>query len=233
MTTIITRLLPSETAANALKMRLLEERVPKRAISVITAGSGESTASLTTRLTDAMVHESAAAAYAPAMGSGAAVLVVRATYKPLGVALMTRRMLAGVETVATNAAPEDYFMPDKPDRELPILEEHPRFLTVPPRAGETRTGTISDRYGFKLLSDRKERTSAMSGGGFMSQKFLPVPLLSSRKPRDGSVMSGGKHMSTMFWPMPLIKDMPRAMSTIPGGGPIFSSFMGWKTTSKR
>lgn len=230
MTTIITRLFQDEDAARYVAERAVFMGVPSRAISVITQSSGPDADALKARMTSAKVHESAVDSYVEHLGAGKALVVVRATYKPLMAATKTRELMAKHDAIAVADVVDDYYMPDGPEPTPSILKEHPHFLTV----GIGRTGyegaPISRGLGFRLLSERKKRKSAIQGGGFKSRFFWPMPLLST-KPRKKSVISGGRYMSKSFWPMPLLSRKPRSNSAIRGGDLPLSRALGWPPVS--
>ncbi len=223
MTTIITRLMPDQAAADSAADRLQFKGVPARACDVIVAGDNADA-----KMARAQVHPSAMDAYAKGLAAGNAVLVVRTTYKPLGAARLTREVLAERETVNVGGkVDEDFFVPNTPDPAPSVLKDHPRFLTlhIPgPR------GPVSEELGVPLLKARKAKRSLKTHGRPMSRMFWPGKLLST-KPRKSRVISGGRQMSAMFWPGKLLSTKPRRSKVIPGGGFPFSRKLGWKTVT--
>ncbi len=222
MTTVITRLYAEKGAAQSAASKLQEKGLPRRAVQVISASGG---GDLQARMVKAMVDQKAATIYGKKLKGDAALLVVRATYKPLGAAVITRETLAKTDTVDVGKINDDYWMPDGPQRDLSILEDHPRFFTRLPTSANQRGGLVTPQFGMKLLSKRKDRKSAISGGRFMSRMFWPTPLL-KRNRKARSVMRNSKPMSTKFWPMPFLSPGQRRISVIPGGGPVFSKALG-------
>ncbi|MFL4470628.1 hypothetical protein ACERZ8_12325 [Tateyamaria armeniaca] len=227
MTTIISRVFPDKSAAETASARLVSRGVPPRDCMIITTQDDDK---LAADMEAARIDDSARKAYAKAVKSGNAVLVVHATYKPLTAATIVRETLAKFETVDVGDVTNDYFVPDGPQSAPSVLLEHPLFLTVRPKRTGYRGGPITPGYGFRLLSARKERTSAIRGGGFKSRMFWPMPLL-SKKERKKSVMSGGRYMSKAFWPMPLLSKKERSNSVIRGGDLPFSRALGWPPVS--
>lgn len=227
MTTIISRVFPDKASAQKATERLVFRGVPSRDCWIITT---QDDAALKQKLEAAQVDESARPAYAKAVKAGQALLVVHATYKPLTAATIVRETLAKMDTVDVGKVVDDYFVPDGPQSAPSVLREHPLFLTVRASRSRPSHGLISKGWGFSMLSARKTRGSAMSGGRFMSRAFWPMPLL-SKKLRSKSVIHGGRHMSQMFWPMPLLSKKSRSNSVIHGGDLPLSRSLGWPPIS--
>jgi hypothetical protein len=219
MTTVVSRLYSDAATADAVAEALRAEGHPDGHIDVIAGGKDK--AALAKRIREARVSEAAAAAYAAKLGEGKALVVARVPFMPLGAALNAIRTVDRFPSVDAGVADQNEYIREEPREDLlpsqsmSIFKGGRRFLTdkVPPghlvltRKNALRDkGTISSRFGLKLLSDDKPRRSAMSGGGFMSTKFLPFPLL---KPRKGE------------------------LSVIPGGGTVFSDKLGLSLLSER
>jgi hypothetical protein len=217
MTTLISRLFADEAAARSAAERLYFKGIPRGDIKIITGG-----ADANTRLARAKVHESAIGPYAQALAAGNAALVVRATYKPLGAARITREILAKRDTIATAGVTDDYGLPYEPERAPSVLKDHPHMLSLP---GFAPRGHMSSAFGMPLLKEHKAKRSVTAPGRRMSRAFWPMPLLKS-KSHSSSAIRGGRHMSRMFWPMPLLANAPRRKSVIPGGGLVFSRLFG-------
>lgn len=224
MTTIITRLFPDEATAQSAFDRLTFRGMPKRDCKIIVAGPKAHA-----MMERAQVHESAMSTYASHLGSGQALLVVHATYKPLGAAGLTREILAKYDTVDCGNIVEEHKTPWKPERAPSVLKDHPLFLSIP---GLVPPGPISSNFGMRLLKPRHAKSNLMSGDRRMSRMFWPMRLVSKRR-HTHSAMRGGRHMSRMFWPMPLISKGPRRKSVSPGGGLPFSRLFGFRTISSR
>jgi hypothetical protein len=77
---------------------------------------------------------------------------------------------------------------------LSVMRSHPLFMTDK-REMSRNNGRISHGMGMRLLSPRRTKASAMSGGRFMSRLFWPMPLLSKKKDKL-SVYRGGKKFLT-------------------------------------
>ncbi|MDP5084097.1 MAG: hypothetical protein NWQ23_01665 [Yoonia sp.] len=217
MTTILTRLFSDQSAAQSAADRLYFKGIPRRDIKVI-AGSENADA----RMARAEVHETAMGPYGAALAAGHAVLVVRATYKPLGAARIARDVLSKRETIDTGKVMDDFSVPFKPDRAPSVMKDHPHMLSLP---GFAPRGHVSAAFGLPLLKQHRTKRSAMSSGKRASRMFWPMPLLKS-KSGSKSAIHGGRHMSQMFWPMPLVSTAPRRKSVIPGGGLVFSRLFG-------
>ncbi|MEO0402271.1 MAG: hypothetical protein AAF214_07830 [Pseudomonadota bacterium] len=227
MTTIISRVFQDEAAARTAANRINFRGVPNRAIYVITATDDDV---LAAKMDKALVHESAHSAYAKHVKDGRALLVVRATYKPLTAATIVRDMLAKMDTVDTGDIVQEHEMPDGPEIASSVLREHPLFLTVRPNRTGYSGGPVTAGFGFGLLSRRRARASVNRGGGFKSRLFWPMPLLSKKKPKS-SVISGGRQVSKTFWPTGLLSTKRRGNSVITGGDLPLSRALGWPPVS--
>jgi hypothetical protein len=221
MTKIITRVFADEAQAKAAVDRLKLKFVPKRDLRIITGS-----ASAEEQLQRAEVHESAVAPYAEQLANGHTVVVVRAGYKPLGAAKITREVLSKFDTIDVPVAVEESKAPWRPDHAPSILKDHPLFLT---NADVETPGRISDGLGLPPLTARKTKHSVMSGDKRISRTFWPMPLLKTDR-NATSAIRGGRYMSRAFWPMKLISTAPRRKSVIPGGDLPFSRRLGLKTT---
>ena len=230
MTTVITRLFEDRSAAEYAVDKLAFRRLPSWAMDIITAPDGAKPATVKATMLSAKVHESAVDTYAKHLSKGQALLVVRATYKPLTAATITREVLARRDTIDTGDLVNDYYISDGPDPAPSIIRGHPHMLTLPVDQAKFAGQPISMSFGLRMLSTRRKRDSAISGGGYKSRMFWPMPLLST-KTRSNSAISGGKFMSRMFWPMPLLSRGQRANSVT--RGLTISRIMNWPTISQR
>lgn len=207
MTRIITRVFANVAEAEKAVARLTRKGLPRRNREVIRGGENAHADMLRAR-----VHESALKPYGDLLAKGNVVLVVIASYKPLGVARITRDILDNLETVDVGAKViEDHPVAWEPDKSPSILKDHPHMLTIP---GLETPGRLSDSFGMPMLKARKPKHNLMSSEKRMSRMFWPMPLLSKKK-RSSSVMSGGRQMSKAFWPGRLISDKPRRKSVLP------------------
>jgi hypothetical protein len=210
MTRIITRVFADVADAERAVYRMNMKGVPKRNREIILKGNNAKA-----EMERAGVHESALSSYSDYLAKGHAVVVVRATYKPLGVARIVREIFDKLDAVQTGSkVVNDHPVAWEPDKSPSVLKDHPRFLTFP---GMEMTGHITDSFGFPMLKTRKPKRNLMSGGKRMSRMFWPMPLISKKK-RSSSVMRGGRQMSKSFWPAKLISSKPRRKSVIPSGG---------------
>ena len=175
----------------------------------------------------AQVHASAMGPYAKTLAAGNAVVAVRATYKPLGAARLTREIFEKADTIDMGDVVEEAQVAWTPEKAPSVLKDHPLFLSLP---GIETPGRISTMFGMRLLKDHKTKRPLMDHDRRMSRMFWPMPLLSKRN-RSSSVMHGGRYMSKMFWPMKLLSSGERRKSVIPGGGTPFSRRLGLRTVS--
>lgn len=205
MTTIITRLYADKAAASAVYRKLSREGFRAPDMDVIAAREGDDAQATAARLKKARVHESVAPVYADKIASGAAALVVRADYKPLGARKIALGILDASDTMVSGAEPEEYFVKSPPPKPgLPtVLSEHPLFFRIDRDPGTGRElGLMSDFIGLPMLSRRERKKSTMEYGG-------PVV------------------------PMETISRRPRSKSVIEGGGTVFSNALRWNTVKHR
>lgn len=94
-----------------------------------------------------------------------------------------------------------------------------------------RSGTISDLFAWRTLSEPRQRRSAVGESGLYTEKLFPFPMLSAPRKRDSAVGQSG-HKSRGFWPYPLLS--PRKPKSLAGkSGTVFSDALGWGTLSRR
>ena len=232
MTTIITRLFPSRESAAAVAADLDLKRFPRRAVHVITSSSDEGAEAVSAQLERLEVDPAAATAYTDHLTKGdTALLVVRATYKPLGAARIAREALADADTIDVGQVPDDIYVPDRPERTPSVLTDHPHMLMLPMADDEIPRGPVTGNF-FRLLSPHRTKMSAMSGDNRMSRFFWPMPLLKRHRTAN-SAIHGGRVMSRRFWPQKLLLSGPRRKAVIPGGGHPMSRLFGWPLISHR
>lgn len=229
MTKVITRLYANEVEARAVESAFRFLMFPRNAVRVIVQSDDGATAD---RLIAAGVNADTARIYADRMADGAAVVMVRATYKPLGAPRIARETLAERPAIDLGDAVEETQVKDGPDHAPSVLKDHPRFLSLPQEQDDLKIGLFSREFGVRLLSERRERTSAIRGGRHMSRAFWPMPLVTKNR-HSHSVISGGRYMSKRFWPMELLSHKPRSNSVIRGGALPFSQLLGWPVISRR
>lgn len=188
MTTIITRLYATSTAAHAVADALMQAGHQPGYVDIIDhADMGAMTA--------ARVGDSAAAAYAKAMTGGQTLLVIRAPFSPIGAANSAKAVVGRYASIDAGIANEDAYVREQADgrRFLSILSDHPRFLSqdIGPGKGRTRT-TVSSAFGAQLLVPYKSKRSVTADGTHISTKFWPMRLVSANKTK-WSVIAGGSH----------------------------------------
>ncbi len=207
MTTIITRLYEEIEAARAAVAALRAAGHPGENVDLIVREDPfRSGLSVVERIAAARVDPSSAAIYAGHVEGGRPLVVVRAPVTPFGAARNAMYIVDQHGPMPVGGVDANRYVREEPKRELflSVLSDHPRWFSSDMNPVNNRNrGTVSEAFGLPPLSPRRPRTSAMSGGGFMSKLFWPMPLL-SRKPRGSSVIRGGGFMSRYFWPMPLV-----------------------------
>jgi hypothetical protein len=194
MTTIITRLFSNTAAAQAAVNDLLGRGHSEDYIDIITQDGNGAAAD---RMRAARVSSAAAAAYAGPVSQGNALVVVQAPFNPVGAARHAIRVLDKHPSLKVGVENENEYIREQPRMEVRgnILRDHPLFMSHDMAARER--GTVSSAFGLRTLSARATKSSAMSGGGLMSTKLLPFPLLSQSKTKTSASM-GGWTLSGMF-----------------------------------
>ncbi len=190
MTTIITRLYPNSAAAQAVAAALLQEGHSEDTIDVI-AHDGAS--DLIDRLRAARVGPHNAAAYAPHIANGNALLVVRAGFNPVGAARNAMKITARHPSIDLGLADQDEDVREDPDpaQHSSVLTDHPLFMSNPHR--ERFHGHI---LGNNLVTAPREKRFAIAGGAFMSSRFWPMRLVSETAKEGTSDISGGALLLT-------------------------------------
>ncbi|MEM8959038.1 MAG: PucR family transcriptional regulator [Pseudomonadota bacterium] len=172
MTQVITRYFDSAGQARSVMDELLyRRRFSQNIVRLFDQADG-----LAQALTEADVDPATAQAYQNRMGSGGAVVMVRAGYKPLGVARITRQVLADMGAADLGGLSEEVSVKDPPYTGLSVYPDSPLFLT--------------------RRHDPKSTTYHMAD--------WPIPLISRRKPFTGSIIPRNGHMAN--WPIPLLSD---------------------------
>ena len=132
MTQIITRLFADEKSAASVAGKLHEAGFPTYVPRIFKAPAEHDAGAIAARLEKADSDPpAAAAAYAERLKGDAALLLVPATYKPLGAARIAREILSEAETVDVGDVPDDTFVPDRPDHAPSVLKSHPLMITLP------------------------------------------------------------------------------------------------------
>ena len=220
MTKIITRYFESAEAAHAAVQTLVQEhRVSSSIVLLFDEADG-----LTQTLTDRGVDPAAAQAYAGKVAGGGAVVLVRAGYKPLGVARIARETLGAMGAADMGGVTEETTQPDRLESVPSILDDHPRMLTriqdpnsttfymanwpIPLiRRGKPFDGTLFPRHArmanwpIALLSQRQPNTASIFERHARMANF-PIGLISHRKPNTASIFS--RHARMANFPIGLI-----------------------------
>jgi hypothetical protein len=185
MTTIITRLYQNTAAAQAVVNALLESGHDQDSIDVI-ARDGAS--DVMDRMRQARVSPTAAAAYADHIGTGRALLVVRADFNPVGAARNAMKVTARFPSIDVGLHDENEYIREQPNPEMhnSVLRGHPLFMSNPYRP--RFHGHI---LGSNPILPPREGRSAIAGGGFMSTKFWPMRLVSENAKEGTSAIPGG------------------------------------------
>jgi hypothetical protein len=201
MTTIITRLYPDLATAQGVVAALMANGHASSTIDVITKGGDGSPED---RMLSARLPKASAAAYAPGIAKGAALVVVQAPFAPIGTARDAMRVVNRTPAINVGIEDEDVY-----------IREQPKVETM----GKVQRGTVfymSNPYkrlghghilGSNPILPAKERTSAIRGGAYMSTKFWPMKLVSTGR-QASSAISGGFLFSSMFGLPTLIRDLP-------------------------
>ncbi len=212
MTTVVSRLYADAKTADSVSKALRKNGHPDSNIDVISAGDSDHDA-LALRITEARVSGAAAARYAERLEGDRRLLVVRVPFMPLGAAKNAIETVDRFESIGAGVAKQNEYLREEPSREYfarSVLKGSPLFLTtklgsgrrtplsrdLEPKFGE-RIGLISARLGLPLLRDRPRR-SAITGGGFMSTKLLPFPLLKEKRRGLSVIRGGGTPFSTLL-----------------------------------
>ncbi len=201
MTTIITRLYSDVTEAQAVVAALTGAGHSPATIEVITR---EGPAPAPDRMRAARVPSASAAAYAPAVAEGRALLVVRAPFAPMGTARHAIKTVNRYPALSVGLANEDVYIREDPKVDLTgkIYPGKTFFMSNPYRSTSHR-----HVLGSNPVLPSKPRTSAIRGGAYMSTKFWPGKLLSAPKARN-SAISGDWQLSSIFGLPTIIRDWP-------------------------
>ena len=190
MTTIITRLYSDLAAAQTVAAALAKDGHEADSIHIITDGAEAGKAAMKA----ARVSPVAAAAYAKAMTSGQALLVVQAPFNPVGMARSAMKVVGLHPSVDVGLADENGYI-----REVAMTRVSDNLLTKHPLLMSNPFARPS--HGHMLGSDplikSRKSTSAMRGGGNMSKMFWPMKLVTTGR-KASSAISGGWTMSGMF-----------------------------------
>lgn len=164
MTKIISRLYGSASQARRVRRELIEmQKFSPRIIDLFDKADG-----LVDALAEADVETATAKEYEKHVKKGGAVVVVRAGYRPLGVAQTTRDVAAEMGAVDMGDLVEEVYVKDAPERfSNSLLLDHPKLLTRNRAPGST--------------------TYHMAN--------WPIPLISRRKPANETTIMRDTYMA--------------------------------------
>jgi hypothetical protein len=201
MTTIVTRLYKDMATAQGVASALTHAGHAAGTIDVI---GRDGAGAVEARMLEARVPKASVAAYAPGIAKGAALLVVRAPFAPIGTARHAIMVVNKTPAISVGLADEDVYV-----REQPVLEKEGKILkgTVFYMSNPHRSLPHGHIMGSNPILPPKPRTSAIPGGAYMSTKFWPMKLLSAHKERD-SAIRGGMLISSIFGIPTLSGDTP-------------------------
>jgi hypothetical protein len=230
MTKVITRLYESADMARSVRDALIHtHRFSPRIVEVYTDGDG-----LAAQLTEAQVAADTGQVYEKRVKAGAAVILVRAGYRPLQVARITREVTAQMGALDMGELVEEVRVNDAPERfGARILHDHPRFLTRRRAPGRT-TYHMAD-WPIPLISRHKPiRESIVPPHAHMAN--WPIPLLSDRTPADRFAFP--RHARMAACPFPLLSRrkpadrfaFPRHARMAAYPVPLLSERKPWTTT---
>lgn len=200
MTTIITRLYPDPATAQRVMTALTANGHATSTIDIVTRSDDNAEA----RMEALRVPKASAAAYAPGIAKGAALVVVQAGFAPLGAARDAIKVVNRTQSINVGVADEDYYIREQPKVELAgkVMQGTVFFMSNPHRS--LGHGHI---LGSNPILPSKPRTSAIRGGAYMSRMFWPMKLVSTGR-QANSAISGGFLFSQMFGIPTLIRDLP-------------------------
>jgi hypothetical protein len=201
MTTIITRLYKDLATAQGVASALAAAGHDAGTIDVISRDGADIPEA---RMLEARVPKASVAAYAPGVVKGAALLVVRAPFAPMGTARHAIRVVNRTPAINVGLADEDVYI-----REQPKLEKEGKLLhgTVFYMSNPHRSLPHGHIMGSNPIIASRPRNSAIPGGAYMSTKFWPMKLVSAQKERS-SAIRGGMLISSIFGLPTLSGDTP-------------------------
>jgi hypothetical protein len=195
MTQVITRFFDDPAQADSVKFEMLQRRrFPPGIVRLYGNADG-----LADALIAADVDAATAREYQDRVARGGAVLMVRAGAKPLGVARMTRELMADMGAADLGDLTEEVFVAEPPPSTLSVLPGAP-YMLFRPRDPDS-TDFYMANWPIGLISRRKPYTGAVFPPGAHMANW-PIPLISRRKPFTGSIFPPHKRMAN--FPIPLI-----------------------------
>jgi hypothetical protein len=194
MTKVITRYFESAAQAQEVKKSLLADRLPEGILRVFTDATG-----LADALTAQNVDAATAGIYQQRVAAGGAVVMVKAGYKPLGVARIARDTMAAMGAMDLGDQTEEVSVKDKPAHMSSILDDHPLMLSG--RKDLSRTNYYMADWPIPLISRRVPNPEMLIPRHGRMAAF-PIPLISKRKPSDSFAFP--RHARMANFPIPLI-----------------------------
>ena len=218
---IISRYFDSADTAKKARYELVYgRRLSHRIVDYYDSAEG-----LADKLVQTHVDTAAAQAYETRVKDGGAVSVVRAEYKPLGVARITREVLDDMGAADMGQTVQEVLHRGPPRKQtISILQDHPHLLTrrrdpmstnyhmadwpLPLTIRTRRTqgrvirphARMTDAF-FPTILRRDPFRGSIFGPHARIANF-PIPLLSTRKPFTGSIFAPHARMAN--FPLPLI-----------------------------
>jgi len=189
MTTVITRYFEDAAQGQAA----LEDLVDKRGLSSGIVSVFDSPEGLADALASAEVKPRTAEAYQEKMDKGGAVVLVRAGYKPLGVARITRKVLSEMGAAEIDGLVEEVTVKEARDPVPSILSDHPLMMTSVRQVRKVNRGT----------------------GSTYHMANWPIPLLASRRPAPRPVIRPHARMAN--WPIGLLLPHNKRFGRFPFG----------------
>lgn len=192
MTTVITRLYQDHQTAATVVSALKEAGFPDNTIDMLSAGDSD----LAGAMEAARIPADAAETYAGEVSGDVTLVVIRAPFTPFGAARKAIDIVDATASAPSAVTDNNTLVSENIRRELTlsVMTSHRLFLTDTKEMSRNN-GRISTGFGWRMLSRRKTKTSAISGGRFMSRAFWPMSLLSNKKSKL-SVYRGGKKFLT-------------------------------------
>lgn len=192
MTTIITRLYSDNATAQAVVLALKAIGLDDDEVALIAPGdAGDAAARMRAMRVDAETVATGVAGLA----KGQSAVIVAAPFNPVGIA---RKATAILDAHHPVAADERYIVEDyRTSAPSNLYPAGTYFMSIPPEySGGPSHGHVLSLGG--LVSRPRERRSAMTGGGFMSRKLLPFPLLMRKSDKLSVIRDGGWQLSRML-----------------------------------
>lgn len=215
MTTIITRLYPDTASAEKVTAQLAEAGMPDRIVDVIAPSDSASE-----DMAAARVDATAAAAYGDHLTGSRRLVVVRAPFNPIGAARRASEIVDTVSSLDVGLTKEDRHIEEQVASDLlidlKIMRSHPHMgsTDLDKPGWSTNRGLMSHKFGLRVLSKPKKRSSANSKGG--SNFPMGKKIIRSTK---HSVIEGGGHPFSNALGIPLLSFRNR-VPTSAGKGTI-------------